>query len=306
MLSMNNILRPTLKRSNVRPLSNLVFFAIVLIFFSFLNCQAKDESPITVQVSPKNPKAGETISVKVRSLPGKTKSPKIFFDKSKIPVFRLSENWYRGLVPISANHEPGKYKLDVFYGGKAEHVDLVIGETEYPIESITLSKQVSGLRASKIEKNLVAKALNTISGKKFWTGKFILPSNARKSAVYGVRRKINGNFAPGNFHKGLDFAASEGDIVKAPEDGKVVLVGLTSKGFVVNGNCVFLDHGHGVVSAYLHLSSVLVKEGELVKKGQKIGKVGSTGIATGPHLHWGMYVLGKTVEPLVWTKRAVD
>ncbi|KAF0200512.1 MAG: lysostaphin, partial [bacterium] len=72
------------------------------------------------------------------------------------------------------------------------------------------------------------------------------------------------------------------------------------------GNCIFLDHGHGIISAYLHLSSVMVKEGDIVKKGQIIGKVGSTGIASGPHLHWGMYVLGKTVDPLVWVNTAIE
>ena len=75
---------------------------------------------------------------------------------------------------------------------------------------------------------------------------------------------------------------------------------------MVNGNCIFLDHGHGVISAYLHLSSLLVKEGDFVNKGQVIGKVGSTGIASGPHLHWGMYVLGKTVDPIGWTSMIID
>ena len=146
----------------------------------------------------------------------------------------------------------------------------------------------------------------TVSSEKYWNGEFIFPSAANPSTEYGVKRKINGVLNPDYFHKGLDFASPEGGDVKAPANGKVILAGLTSRGFVVNGNCIFIDHGHGVISAYLHLSQVLVKEGDTVKKNQLIGKVGSTGIATGPHLHWGIYVLGKPIEPLVWTNTVID
>jgi murein DD-endopeptidase MepM/ murein hydrolase activator NlpD len=74
----------------------------------------------------------------------------------------------------------------------------------------------------------------------------------------------------------------------------VVLVGE----FILPGKVVIINHGQGIVSTYYHLSEILVKEGEFVKKGQTIAKVGVTGMVTGAHLHWGMYVFGVDVNPL--------
>ena len=70
--------------------------------------------------------------------------------------------------------------------------------------------------------------------------------------------------------------------------------------FKYHGNNILLSHGQGVGSVYIHMKKILVKEGQMVKKGQTIGKVGSSGLATGPHLHWGLYVHGKAVDPMQW------
>jgi len=79
-----------------------------------------------------------------------------------------------------------------------------------------------------------------------------------------------------------------------------VLVGREVDGFLVNGNIVGIDHGQGVTTAYLHLSRINVKEGDFVQPGQVIGAIGATGAATGPHLHWGMYVNGLSIDPVPW------
>ena len=279
---------------------------ILFIVFSLAGsgkCKQVQEKSPNILIDPSLVKLGDTVSVKIKK--ESDKLPKVFFNKEKLPVFLIGDQ-YRGLIPITAGFKPGKYPLDVFYGKESKNINLEVIDTKYPVETLTLPKTVAGLKASRIEKDLVGRALYTVSSEKLWSGKFIFPSDAKQNTIYGVKRRINGNLDPDYFHKGLDFAAKEGAHVKAPEDGKVIVAGLLSKGFVVNGNCIFLDHGQGVVSAYLHLSSVLVKEGDLVKKGQLIGKVGGTGIASGPHLHWGVYVLGKPVEPLVWVNRLID
>lgn len=288
-------------------------FLVLLIFFLFqgnfnyLRSQDTEQKETTLEiVMNKVVNVGDTVPVKIKKLRDTDTIPKVFFEKSKLPLFALSGDWYRCFIPLSANFKAGEYSVEIFYKDKAKKINLIVNPTKYPIEDLTLTKEVAALRASRIEKVSVAQALSTQSNKKLWLGKFILPSTASKSAVYGVKRRINGTVNPDYFHKGLDFAAPLGSDVKATENGKVILAGLVSKGFVVNGNCVFLDHGHGIISAYLHLSSVVVKEGDLVKKGQIIGKVGSTGITSGPHLHWGMYVLGKTVDPLVWVNTAIE
>ena len=305
-----SILKPILNKFNLYTTKSLIF----LIFLAYLSpsqliyplAQASTNIPFETIVKPDIARQGDTISVKIAKLPGEKSIPKIFFDKTKVPVFSLSENWYRTLLPISANCKAGTYQIEIFYKGPVKKINLTVKDTKYPLQDLTLPKEVSELKASRIEKDLVGKALNIYSSEKFWSGKFIFPSSGPLSTTYGVKRRVNGTINPDYFHKGLDFAAAQGSNIKAPENGRVVLVGLVSKGFVVNGNCIFIDHGHGVITGYLHLSSVLVKEGDFVKKGQLIGKVGSTGIASGPHLHWGVYVLGKTVEPMVWTKTVVE
>jgi murein DD-endopeptidase MepM/ murein hydrolase activator NlpD len=86
----------------------------------------------------------------------------------------------------------------------------------------------------------------------------------------------------------------------------VALVGKVSQGFRVHGNVVGIDHGQGVISIFMHLSRINVQEGDFVKAGEKIGAVGSTGASTGPHLHWGLYVNGQSVDPIPWKSKQID
>jgi len=83
-------------------------------------------------------------------------------------------------------------------------------------------------------------------------------------------------------------------------------VGRESQGFKIHGNVVGLDHGQGVASILMHLARIDVKEGDVVKAGQVIGTLGSTGASTGPHLHWGLYVHGQSVDPVPWRLQGVE
>jgi murein DD-endopeptidase MepM/ murein hydrolase activator NlpD len=111
----------------------------------------------------------------------------------------------------------------------------------------------------------------------------IWPTAGRISGVYGSQRVLNGE--PRRPHFGVDIAAPEGTPIVAPADGQVVLV---HPNMVLTGQTLMLDHGLGLMSIYVHLSDISVSVGDDVKRGQLIGKVGKTGRATGPHLHWGM------------------
>jgi len=310
--------KPTLNKSNIKKREILNCLIFLLVLFSYMlpshsedvsklkEETKKTDNELNVIITPENAKQGDVVSVKIEKDSKNNSTPKVFFDKTKYSVFELSDKYYRSLLPITANYKVGKYTIEVFYKGKVKRIDLQVSETKYPLQELTLTKEVAALQASKIEKDSVNRALSNFSPKKLWTGKFLNPSTARQSTIYGVKRKVNGVINPDYFHKGLDFAAKEGGDIKSPEDGVIVLVGQNSKGFIVNGNCVFIDHGQSVISGYLHLSKVLVKEGEFVKKGQIIGKVGSTGIASGPHLHWGIYISGKTVDPVNWTSMIIE
>lgn len=118
------------------------------------------------------------------------------------------------------------------------------------------------------------------------------PAEGRISGVFGSQRVLNGK--PKNPHSGVDVAAPEGDPIVAPADGKIVLA---EPDMYFNGSMVFIDHGHGLKTAYLHMSRIDVKVGQLVKRGEKIGEIGKTGRVTGPHLHWMMYWFNTKLDP---------
>ena len=112
--------------------------------------------------------------------------------------------------------------------------------------------------------------------------------------MFGSQRILNGN--PRNPHNGVDIAAPTGTAVKAMTDG---VVNLVHQDMFYTGKTVMLDHGHGLTSIYIHMSEILVEDGESVVKGQPIGKIGKTGRATGPHLHWGVTLRSMHLDPML-------
>ncbi len=120
---------------------------------------------------------------------------------------------------------------------------------------------------------------------------FALPANGPRSSRFGLRRIFNG--LPRNPHAGLDIAVGTGAPVTAPDDGIVANVG----NYFFNGNTIFIDHGQGLITAYMHLSRTDVRAGQAVKRGDTLGAVGATGRVTGPHLHWAVILNNTPVDP---------
>ena len=142
------------------------------------------------------------------------------------------------------------------------------------------------------EEVLVFDALEDLQPGIRWKGGFDEPSSGPRSSPFGVRRIRNGKTA--GFHRGLDYAGGWGSPIYAPADGKVTLVG---PGFTLLGNCVIINHGEGLTGLYRHMSSIAVKQGQMIKRGQVVGKIGNTGASTGPHLHYATYFHGVPVDP---------
>jgi len=127
-----------------------------------------------------------------------------------------------------------------------------------------------------------------------WSQDFLWPARGRLSGQFGSQRIYAGG-VPAAFHSGADVAAGAGAVVVAPADGVVTLAPPPS--FSLEGNLVILDHGMGLNSAFLHLATVRVREGQAVRQGEPIGTVGATGRATGPHLHWSLVWSGARIDP---------
>jgi hypothetical protein len=147
------------------------------------------------------------------------------------------------------------------------------------------------LRERELARIAAARAVNSSS--EAWRQRFIWPSRGRISGVFGSQRIYRGE--PASFHSGVDVAPGAGAPIVAPADGVVVLAGPPA--FSLEGNLLIIDHGMGLNSAFLHLATQAVKEGQKVRQGQLIGTVGATGRATGPHLHWSMKWQDARIDP---------
>ncbi len=184
--------------------------------------------------------------------------------------------------------------------GRSDRRTVAIAPRHYDIESIPSLKQpppdappdpVYDARRA-VELAEIARARAGESDENGWTQAFAWPAHGRISGVYGSQRILGG--VPKAPHLGLDIAAPPGSPVTAPADG---VVRLAHGPFLLEGNLIMLDHGHGLVSAFLHLSRIDVTEGQHVVRGAPLGLVGMTGRATGPHLHWALSWKSARLDP---------
>ena len=131
-----------------------------------------------------------------------------------------------------------------------------------------------------------------------WRGVFDPPvPEGEITALYGELRSFNGGPIT-DYHSGIDYGGPTGSPVIAPNDGVVAWAGRTDR----RGNGLIIDHGAGVYSGYYHLSEAIAEDGLRVARGETIGLIGATGLATGPHLHWEVVVRGVTVDPIPWIR----
>ncbi|CAN5287841.1 M23 family metallopeptidase [soil metagenome] len=173
---------------------------------------------------------------------------------------------------------PGKWDI--------QHVDA-------SITGGVSSAEFKARRAAELERIAAARAKMTPGSSEGWRQDFIWPVVARISGQFGSQRIYRGT--PGSYHSGVDLAAGAGATYVAPADGVVLLA--VDAPFTLEGNLLMIDHGMGLNSAFLHSQRLLVKEGDVVRRGQPIGIVGATGRVTGPHLHWGMKWKDARLDP---------
>ncbi|MGB3311049.1 MAG: M23 family metallopeptidase [Nodosilinea sp.] len=259
-----------------------------------------------VVLNPDAPELGDTIAVIAIPRTSASTQPKVTVNDSlEYPTFPISGNRFRALVPTSPLDPPGRMVIRVIGTGDTRNLALGLKNRNFPTQRITLSPSQSNL-GTQHEFDRVSAFKDIVSPERYWNGAMQRPSSGRTSTQYGVRRYYNGVFAQDYYHRGLDYAAATGSPVAAPAAGRIALVGRVSDGFELHGNTIGIDHGQGVLSIMIHLSRLDVNEGDLVQPGQVIGAIGSTGASTGPHLHWGLYVNGISVDPNPWMARGFE
>jgi murein DD-endopeptidase MepM/ murein hydrolase activator NlpD len=198
---------------------------------------------------------------------------------------------------------PERSELRVRYPeGKQERRVLTIDRRKYQIQRIDglPPKQVTpskkDLERIRREAAMARKARERDDPRTDFLTGFIWPLEGRISGVYGSQRVLNGQ--PRRPHYGVDIAAPRGTPARAPADG---IVTLAYPDMYFSGGTLIMDHGHGLSSSFLHLSRILVKEGQRVRQGEIVAEVGATGRVTGPHLDWRMNLFDKRLDPSLLT-----
>jgi murein DD-endopeptidase MepM/ murein hydrolase activator NlpD len=278
--------------------------------FSSLSSQAQvpQSSTLRLSVTPSQPELGDTLTVITRSPNGQrpvVQPPVIQMGNQTYPAYPISNDRFRALIPTTPLTPPGKLQIQAQMGNDRQTTSLTLRSRSFPTQRIWLPDGQDG-NVSDWEYDQVDAFKKTVSPEKFWSGPFLRPNNGGVSSIYGIRRYYNGVFADDYFHRGVDYAGDEGSAIVAPAAGRITFIGYEKDGFKVHGNIIGMDHGQGVLSVFLHLSRIQVKRGDFVKAGQTIGQLGDTGAATGPHLHWGLYVNGQAVDPTPWREQGFE
>jgi len=225
-------------------------------------------------------------------------NPKASYNKVPLYVQHIENQHYQVLIGIPLMEKLGKKTIKV-QDFSTRLFDFEVTKQTYTEQHITLkgknkkyvNPNLTHMDRIKKERPILSSARKIFSDKNLSNGLFIRPVNGVTTSPFGLKRFYNGEAR--RPHTGLDYAGDIGTPIKAPADGKVILVGK----FFFNGNAVFLDHGQGLISVYIHMNERLVKQDQLVKQGDPIGTIGQTGRATGPHLHWGVYLNQTVVNP---------
>jgi murein DD-endopeptidase MepM/ murein hydrolase activator NlpD len=206
--------------------------------------------------------------------------------------FRPDGDAFSALAGVNLNRAPGHYPLAL----GDETVDIAVIRHGYPSSTITVPqkfieppKEVQ----KQIDEEVAIKQNVFVSSRsnRLWQGPFVAPTNTSYTSSFGLRRTYNGRTL--SVHQGLDYKAALGTQVTAANFGRIVI----ARDMYFEGGFIVIDHGESIFTLYMHLSEFLVKEGANIEKGDPIGRSGSSGRVTGPHLHFAVRWQGAYLEP---------
>ncbi|MGZ4960879.1 MAG: peptidoglycan DD-metalloendopeptidase family protein [Methylomonas sp.] len=226
-------------------------------------------------------------------------APRVFYNGNRVLVTPKDGQWL-ALVGIPLTALPGQQTVTIERPAGKFQSQFMVLDKHYPEQRLTIKNKrmvdemtPADLKRIEDEKIIMARIKDTLSERQPDTD-FIAPVDGRLSSLFGLKRFFND--VARNPHNGLDIAAVAGTAIVAPASGTVIGTG----NFYFNGNTVFLDHGQGLISVYLHMRQIDVRNGQQVKQGQRLGSVGATGRVTGPHLHWIIYLNQEAVDPALF------
>jgi len=272
----------------------LIVFMSPFIGLSYLNAMSGPE----IYLSADRISKGDMILIKVKAEKGE--KVRVKWRRKEISLIpNPEETTWRGFLTADLDEKSGHYKavVTVSPSGYRKQLDIEVVDKDYGVRNLTLPEAMVTLDKETLKR--VRKEADIINGlwkapttAAVWSNFFIRPIEGEVMGAFGTRSIINNQ--PRSPHSGVDLKGEEGTPVRAANDGKVILI----CDHFFTGKAIFLDHGAEIISMYFHLQEIDVNEGDIVRRGQIIGLVGSTGRVTGPHLHWGMRINGARVNPL--------
>jgi murein DD-endopeptidase MepM/ murein hydrolase activator NlpD len=215
----------------------------------------------------------------------------------------LDQGRYQAIaaIPVSARASIPLVLTVTHDKGEPEHrfVRIPVAPAEFPVERLRVARQFTEEPDSALRARIAAEREATRQvyrrsqdTPRIWSGDFVRPAAGPITSAFGTERVFNGEMQ--SRHWGVDLDGDRGDPIVAANRGVVGLVG----DFYYSGNVAYVDHGEGLVTAYLHMSEVVISQGDTVEAGQTIGKIGATGRVTGPHLHWVTRLGRVTIDPM--------
>lgn len=272
-----------------------IFFSILGFFFLAINSFPETSLAFQALVSPHEISPGDAFLVKVEGAENPGEPSAVFIEKS-LYFSNCGNGCFIAVGAAEINTEPGIYPVHLTVGDQKTTLNLTIQTAEFPTIHLTLPEGKVFLSPEDQERaSREAGKLNSIwpvISERLWDGNFELPIENEVSTAFGVKRIMNKKKT--SVHRGVDFRGKRGEVVRAFNTGRVVL----ADDFFYGGNTVILDHGQGIYSIYMHLSKFNVKTNSIVSKGGVVGRIGSSGRATGPHLHFGVKVQNVNTNPL--------
>lgn len=273
-----------------------------LLLLSVLAAQSWAKPQVSIRARSMQP--GEAVLVAVSGHSAST-APAGSFGGTPLNFFSSGRGSYLALAGLDLEVSTGPRRLALELTderGKTRpwSKEIRVRAKKFPVQRLTVEPQYVAPKAEEAaraeeEARRLKAIFAAVTPRRFFSGRFRPPIAAAASARFGERRVFNG--VPKAPHGGADLRAKAGVPVHACGGGKVALA---AELFYL-GRTVILDHGYGLYSIYGHLSEIAVKEGDLARAGQVLGKVGATGRATGPHLHWAVKAGGARVDPFSLT-----
>ena len=274
----------------IRPMVALA--AVVTLSLTLVESTAAE--PMDVMMDPNEPRVGDIVRVSLR-LPTGIRSGEVTFAGKTLPGFDTGGllNVYLG---IDLDTKPGPHEISYVMGEEKGTLTLDVKPRSFETESLAVEKKYTAPdKATQARIEREAKELEGIwrgvTRERLWMKAFVRPATGALGSSFGLRRVFNKK--PKSPHAGVDIKAPTGAEVTAANRGKVVL----ARDLFFTGNTVIIDHGLGLFTVYAHLSRIDVEEGATVERAARIGLVGATGRATGPHLHFGVKLAGARVDP---------